>query len=253
MGFQFTTRVFVSASLLLGVCAAAFGHKAEITPLPVLKYVALETNAVIGSYSVAGKVKFDIVAPLDGEYITMGSTNPKKARVPATVFMPEGSKLKGFNVRTSTVLADENVTISATFNGVTKTADLLITTGGLTLLIAPSIIYPTSITPGSGLAVNGLTDTITAYLSSPNPAAGTTFVEVSSSDSFTLNPLGPIVIPAGQRTGFCFFSISAPPVIDIPVTIKAQLGNSIRLVTVTVKGVAGVPDHADWLDGGQHP
>ena len=68
--------------------------------------------------------------------VTLSSSNPAIASVPAAVIVPAGAtRSADFSITTSKVSADTVVTITATRNGGSTGANLTVATGGLTSFI----------------------------------------------------------------------------------------------------------------------
>jgi hypothetical protein len=65
-------------------------------------------------------------APSGGAQVALSSSNKGVASVPSSVTVPAGSIKASFTVNTSIVLFSTNVTISASYNGTTKQANLAV-------------------------------------------------------------------------------------------------------------------------------
>ena len=63
-------------------------------------------------------------APAGGAIVTLASNNPNAATVPTTVTVPANATTVTFAITTKAVTAVRAVTITATYNGVAKTATL---------------------------------------------------------------------------------------------------------------------------------
>lgn len=93
------------------------------TPTPTS--LTLTPNKVPMGDPANGRVTLSGVAPTDGALVYLESSNPAVASVPATVTVDAGdTQSPYFVINTSNVLADTNVTISATYGGVTRNAVL---------------------------------------------------------------------------------------------------------------------------------
>jgi hypothetical protein len=88
-------------------------------------------NVVVGGDAVTGTVKLDAAAPAGGVTVTLSSSAPALATVPANVTVPEGASTATFTVTTAvpTLPTDtpndgegKPATISAMLGGTTKTA-----------------------------------------------------------------------------------------------------------------------------------
>ena len=63
-------------------------------------------------------------APAGGVSVSLQSSNPAAASLPAAVLVPGGATSASFNIQTSTVTASTAVKITAFYLGVTTTATL---------------------------------------------------------------------------------------------------------------------------------
>lgn len=84
------------------------------------------SDSVKGGFSTTGIIRMDGRVGAGGILVTLVSSNPAIASVPATVRIPAGATSASFTVTTSAVGADTTVTISATRNAITKTADIVV-------------------------------------------------------------------------------------------------------------------------------
>ena len=91
-----------------------------------LSTVNLGSASVAGGASLTGMVTLSGPAPTGGAVVSLSSSNPSVASVPASVTVPEGATSATFPVTTSTVGATTNVTISTTLNGVTQNSSLTV-------------------------------------------------------------------------------------------------------------------------------
>lgn len=93
-------------------------------PPPALQTLTLNPSSVVGGLqSSTGTVTLSAPAPAGGTLVLLSSSNGV-ARVPASVLIPAGSSSASFTVNTSIVLLSTSSTISASYNGTTRTATL---------------------------------------------------------------------------------------------------------------------------------
>jgi len=99
-----------------------------VNPAPpaALSSVALNPSTVVGGSDLLGTVTLSFAAPIGGLVVTLSSKKPAKAAVPATVTVPGGASSATFNVATSLTNRKTNVSISASYGGVKKSATLTI-------------------------------------------------------------------------------------------------------------------------------
>ena len=126
-----------SATFTVGTSAVTTGKNVVITgtysgstqkitvlvePPPVLHSLAVNPNVIASAGTATGTVTLSENAPVGGIAVTLASTNTSVATVPAKVTVPNGSATMSFNVTGKTVATKTNVTISATYSGITKNA-----------------------------------------------------------------------------------------------------------------------------------
>ena len=122
----------VAASTLVTISATYGGvsRTASLTvqpvppPAPTLASLTLNPTSVVGGLqSSRGTVTLSAPAPAGGVQVTLSSSNGA-ASVPSGVFIPAGAGSASFTVNTSAVLTSTSATISARYNGTTRTATL---------------------------------------------------------------------------------------------------------------------------------
>ena len=101
-----------------------------VTPTPVpsstLSSLTLNPSSVIGGTQFStGTVTLSGPAPAGGAQVMLSSSNGV-ASVPSSVVVPAGASNASFRVNTSAVLVPTSATISASYNGTTRTADLAV-------------------------------------------------------------------------------------------------------------------------------
>ena len=127
-------------------------HNAPMPAPPAIDAVTLDVAAVGGGAIVAGQVRLTSPARAGGVTVTLSSSNAAAANVPAGVTIAPGALAAAFSVTTRAVTADANVTITAAFSGVTRTAALLVraaATAGSVVLSPPSLVGGTGSSTGT--------------------------------------------------------------------------------------------------------
>jgi hypothetical protein len=94
---------------------------------PALASLTLNPTSVTGGNPSTGTVTLDRPAPTGGVSIALASSNTAAATVPASVIVAPGSTSASFTVSTTTASTNTSSTISATLNGITRTAVLTVT------------------------------------------------------------------------------------------------------------------------------
>ena len=108
---------------------AGISKSATLTVNPaapaILLSLSLNQKTVVGGSSVAGTVTLNKVTSTP-VVVTVASSKPKNAAVAATVTVPAGASSAEFNIATMPTNKKINATISASYEGVTKSATLTI-------------------------------------------------------------------------------------------------------------------------------
>jgi hypothetical protein len=128
----FTISTSAVASSTTVTISAAYGGATRsasltVTPAPppptTISSLTLDPANVIGGQSSTGTVTLTGPAPAGGAQVFLSSSNGA-ASVPSSVIVPAGATSATFTVNTSFVLISTSATISASYNGTTRTATL---------------------------------------------------------------------------------------------------------------------------------
>ena len=92
-----------------------------------LSAVSVNPTSVVGPASSNGTVTLTAAAPTGGTLVTLTSSNTAVATVPASVTVAPGATSASFTINTVSVSATNAVVISASFNGVPRSATLTVT------------------------------------------------------------------------------------------------------------------------------
>src|SRR2546426_1680769 len=127
--FTATTSA-VAASTPVTISASS-GGAIQTTTLtvipPVLSSLTLNPTTVIGGLqNSTGTVTLNAPAPAGGAQVALSSSNPSVASVPASVTVPAGATSVTFTVNTSIVVFSQSVTITASYNGSSRSATLIV-------------------------------------------------------------------------------------------------------------------------------
>jgi hypothetical protein len=197
-----------------------------VNPVALLS-VALSPASVVGGVSTtSNKVNLNAPAPAGGIVVNLSPSDPGVG-VPASVLVAAGATASPvFTITTSAVAATTSVTISASYNGVTKAANLTVNPVGL-LAVALS---PTSVAGGASSTANKIT------LNGPAPAGGI-LVNLASTDLGVGVP--PSVTVAAGATASPVFTITTSAVAtQTVVTISASYNGVTKTANLTVNPVA---------------
>ena len=94
---------------------------------PTLQSVTVSPSSVSGGSNTSAFVMLSAGAPPEGATVSLSSSNPTVASVPASVTVGSGTTAVGFTVATTNVSTNTPVTITATYNGVSRTATAIVT------------------------------------------------------------------------------------------------------------------------------
>jgi len=216
----------VTSSTSVTITATAEGVTRTATfrvdPFVALHSLTIDPTTVHGGNPAMGRITLTGAAPPDGFVVNLSSSNTNVATVPSTVTVPAGATSATFTISTQEVNAPTNVAISASAEGVTRTASLnvrpLVTIHSLT-------VQPTSV-------VGGSTATGTVTLTAPAPTGGA-IVNLSSSNTNVATVPSTVTVPAGATRAT--FTISTQAVANsTSVTIAASVGGVTRTASLRV-------------------
>jgi hypothetical protein len=122
-----TTSVTLSASYA-GVTktTTVTVNPAPPPPPTTLATLTFDRPSIVGGNPVTGTVTLSAAAPSGGSVVALKSSNASLAPVPASVNVAGGGTSTKFAVNTAVTKNNSTVTISATYNGVTKTATITV-------------------------------------------------------------------------------------------------------------------------------
>ncbi len=166
-----------------------------------------------------------------GDTVTLQSSDPTIASVPASTTVGQGTTHGGFTVTTSPVTTTTNVTISATENGVTASGVLTLTPP------PPPVPALQSIAVSPGSVAGGGSATATATLNVAAPAGGAVVSLVSSNTGAAKVPAS-VTVPAGSTTA-TFAVSTANPGTTTTVALGGTYGGNARAALLGVTGTRG--------------
>ena len=220
-----TTRTVVTITVTGG--GVSLSADLVVHPsLPALTGFSVSPTTVRGGNPATGTVTLDSPAPAGGLGVSLGSSLPGAASVPATVTVPAGASTASFTITTFPV---DNTTaqLSASLGSTTLFAALSITS-------APSVTL-TSVTLSPSSVVGGASSTGTVRLSAAAPSGGA--VVSLSDNSATATVPASVTVAAGATTAT--FTVTTSAVSSTTaVTITASSGASSVSATLTVNPLA---------------
>lgn len=214
---------------------SAYNFVALGSPM-TLTAAALAPSAVQSGATAVGTLTLPGTAPAGGAIVSLLSSAPSVASVPATVTVPEGASSVSFTVTTGAVTVATTVAISATLGRTSVAA---------TLLVNPPPADSLTITPTSVGAGGVAAGTVT--LAEAAPPSGTV-VRLASSDPTSASVPESVTVPGGATSASFTVStgdVSAPTVVVISaafprgtleasVTVTPVFVNLAQLAAVTV-------------------
>jgi hypothetical protein len=155
-------------------------------PPAALSSITLSPTSVIGGNSTTGTVT--LTGAATANVVVTLSSNNASATVPPSVTVPQGATTASFSIGTTPVASSTVASISAVYNGVTKTA---------TLTIALPTLSSLKLNPSRVVGGNLSTGTVT--LSGAAPPAGMT-VQLSSNRTTVATVPSSVMVAPGAIT-----------------------------------------------------
>jgi len=216
----FTYYCTIHGSDTGGGASGMAGTVTVLSTAATLTDLTLNPTSVIGGASSTGTVKLSSGAPTGGAVINLSSSDTTVATVPATVTIPEGATTADFTINTNAVSTSTDVTISASYEGVTKEATLTVNPA---LSVASVTLDPAVVAGGAGS-----TGTVTLTIA---PSENTT-VTLQSSHPAASVPASVTVLAGSTSANFPINTVAVTST-QSPV-ITATLSGSSRTATLTV-------------------
>ena len=200
-------------------------------PPPGLGSIDINPTTIAGGSASSGTVVLSSGAPFGGAVINLSSSNPSVASVPATVTAPANSFVGLFTIATSPVAANTTVTITASYNGTTRSGTLTVTPAGAPQGSLSMLAVTSPITGGSTAQGSVLLSAV---------AQADAVVSLSSSNASVVSVPSTVTVPAANQVGVFTVSTSAVST-STTVTITASFNGATRTATVTVSPAAPPP------------
>jgi Putative Ig domain len=196
-----------------------------------LSSLSLSPATVQGGATASATVTLTAPAPAGGAVVSLTSSNIGAVTVPATLTVPAGATSAATSsVATSAVASTTTSVISATYNGITRTATMTVN--------APAPPVPTatldtiSVSPAS--VEGGATASATVTLTAPAPSGGAV-VAFSSSNTAAVTVPATMTVPAGVNSRVVPTFVSTSPVTSTTTSVISATYNGVtRTATMTV-------------------
>ncbi|MDL1951923.1 hypothetical protein FBQ97_19235, partial [Acidobacteria bacterium ACD] len=239
--------VSTDTGVTLTATLAAVSRTATLTvlaPPPTLSGVSVTPAVVFGGSPADGTLTLTGNAPAGGVTVSLVSSQPSVASVPASVVVPQGAASAGFAVSTSPVASDTVATVTATAGGTSRQATLSVrraTAAPLDVDLAEG-----NATSWTGFAGDGATTSVSDDLSLvASGASSLRFVTQSGLDTGVR-----YAFPGGAHWDLAaadFLSFQAFPVNPNPpgfqdaqpVVVLVGPSGSLRFTPSTVRSVTG--------------
>ncbi len=193
-----------------------------------LSAISVSPTSVVGPTAATGTATLTAAAPAGGALVTLSSSSPAVASLPASIPVAAGAISTSFSVSTSAVGASTGVTLTGTYSGSSRTT---------TLTVAPLPLPPPPPASLNSLALNpasvtgGAKSQGTVTLTSSAPSGGAV-VSLSSNAAAASVPAS-VTVPAGA-TSATFTATTTAPSTSTAATISAALAGVTRTATFTV-------------------
>ncbi|HEY0520771.1 MAG TPA: SBBP repeat-containing protein [Ilumatobacteraceae bacterium] len=209
----------INSAGVAGPWSAVRSFVPQAAPAPAqLSTIDLNPSTVVGGNASSGTVVMDSSAT-DGAVVSLSSSNPAVASVPATTTVAPNGFTGTFTISTSAVTTTTTVTITATYNGASRAGTLTVTPAGSTTTTLQSVmISPSSVTGGNN--TSGVVS-----LSSGAPAGGAV-VSLSSSNPSLASVQASVTVPQGTTA------------VGFPVTTATVSATTTVTITATYAGVS---------------
>jgi len=234
-----TTPVTITASLG-GVSRSTSMNVSPFvfsTATSTLTDLTVNPTAVAGGTRSIGRVRINPPArdPSDGPVtVTLTSNNEAAVVVSRRVTVGFGGTFADFRIRTFAVAQSTVVTLSATFNGVTRSVTLTVNPSGAPPPPPPppppmATLTALSLNPTTVAGGNSSTGTVTLSAAAP---AGGLVVSLSDNSAAASSPAS-VTVPGGASTAS--FTIATTAVTTATsATFTAMLGSSTRTAVLSV-------------------
>ncbi|MBL0161145.1 MAG: S8 family serine peptidase [Bryobacterales bacterium] len=176
-----------------------------------------------GATTTTNRVTLNSIAPPDGARVTLTSSNPEAAQVPASVVVPCGVAFVNFTITAGRVPTSSAVVITAAYAGSSKTVNLTVNPTALSALI----LTPTSLGGGNPITTGYVT------LDSPAPAGGAV-ITLSSTIPAVMPPVS-ITVAEGALRSANFVVPTTAVSTQTVATISASYNGVTKSASVTLR------------------
>lgn len=190
-----------------------------------LNSVTVTPATVAGGAPATLTVTLTSAAPASGISV-ITSSNSAAFPVPSSLTVPAGQFSISVAVQTTAVTASTPATITATYNGMTKTANVAVVP-----VVLPTL---TSLAVNPSTVAGGGSATVLVTLSGPAPSTGAAVTLSSNSATFPVPAT--LTVPTGRRSASLTVQTTAVTV-STAVTVTATYNSTTTTATATVAPV----------------
>ena len=196
------------------------GYNASGPVDAALAGVSVSPASVIGGQQAAGVATLTSAAPAGGIIVDLSTGDPA-VTVPATVTVNAGASSANFTITTSPVATASTATITAIYNGVSKSASLS---------VKPPVLSSLTLNPTTVVGGNSSTGTVT--LSGKAPLGGIV-VKLSSSKPSRASVPPSVTVAAGAASAT--FTVTTTAGGKTSATISASYSGVTKKTSLTIK------------------
>ncbi len=221
----------------------------------VYTVTASPTSTQGGTSTTANRVTLNEDAPSD-TVVTLSSSNTAVATVPSTLTVLQGYSSRTFTIKTAAVTKATNVTITATYNGMSETTQLMVTPVAVqSITLSPTSTQGGTTTTANTVTLTGKADVdVVVNLQSTNTGVATvpTTVTVKSGTSSQTFPVTTQSVTSTQTVmiqavqdgpaGFPSATLTVTPAPTTPATLSR-----VTLNPTTIQGGATPPSNAAFV------
>jgi hypothetical protein len=180
-------------------------------------------NSLTGGNTATGTVTLTGLAPAAGVNVVLSSPSALVV-VPPTVTVPGGAWTAPVTAQTSAVSSVTNVTVTASYGGVSV---------GAPLWLVPPLPFLSSLTVNPATVNGGSSVTGTITLTAPSPLGGLV-VSMTSNAPYTVANVPQMVVIAEGATSSTFSITTSPISFIAPVTITASYNGTSQSAVLTI-------------------
>ena len=216
------TTLAVAADAQVTITATRGVAKTKVLTVKAasLTSITLNPSTVVGGTPSTGTVTLDGKAPTNGAVVGLTSSKTAVATVNSPVTVPAGSTSVTFPITTLTVTTNQTASITGTYAGATKSANLTVLP-----LLASVTLNQTSV-------IGGASPTATVTLNGPAPVGG---VQMTLSSSNTSRATVPATVTVAAGWTVATFSVTTLVVTTTGSTsISATYAGASKSISLSV-------------------